>query len=81
MTEGAEWTDIAAIYILSYGKNTFGNRLYGFLGLPSKMSAPQRACQPLHCIEGRRERNPLYSRTLLFQLFVGFWGFALKNRI
>ena len=60
VTEGAEWTDIAAIYILSYGKNTFGNRLYGFLGLPSKMSAPQRACRPLHCIEGRRERNPLH---------------------
>ena len=38
MAEGADWTDIAAIYILSYGKNTFGNRLYGFLGLPSKMS-------------------------------------------
>ena len=38
MTEGAEWTDIAAIYILSYGKNTFRKRLYGFLGLPSKMS-------------------------------------------
>ena len=26
------------IHILSYGKNTFGNKLYGFLGLPSKMS-------------------------------------------
>ena len=48
MTEGAEWTDIAAIYILSYGKNTFGNRLYGFLGLPSKMSAKGLPAIALH---------------------------------
>ena len=25
-----------------------------------EMVAPQRACRPLHCIEGRRERNPLH---------------------
>ena len=36
--EGADGTDVAAIYILSHDKNTIGNRLYGFMGLPSKMS-------------------------------------------
>ena len=30
---GADGADVAAIYILSHGKNTIGNRLYGFMGL------------------------------------------------
>ena len=34
--EGADGTDMAAIYILSHGKNAIGNRLYGFMGLRSK---------------------------------------------
>ena len=38
MTEGADGTDLAAIYIMSYGKNTIENRLYGFLGFPIKMT-------------------------------------------
>ena len=38
VAEGADGTDMAAIYILSYGKNAIGNRLYGFMGLRSKMS-------------------------------------------
>ena len=62
MTEGAEWTDIAAIYIFSYGKNTMGNRLYGFNWLPSKMSG-EWSGYPLYCFDymstcGAYNRHP-----------------------
>ena len=36
--EEANGTDMAAIYILSHCMNAIGNRLYVFMGLPSKMS-------------------------------------------
>ena len=38
VVEGADGTDMAALYILSHGKNAIGNRIYGFMGLPSKTS-------------------------------------------
>ena len=34
---GMRGADVAAIYIFSYGQNTIGNWLYGFLGLRRKM--------------------------------------------
>ena len=37
VAEGADETDVVAIYILSYGENTMGKG-YGFMGLLSKIS-------------------------------------------
>ena len=53
MAEGADLTDmvLAAIYMLSYGKNTIGNRLYGFMGLRSKMSDWMGDGYPLDCYD------------------------------
>ena len=36
--EGDDGADVAATYILSYGLEHHGNRLYGYMGLLSKMS-------------------------------------------